>query len=140
MKLIFANLIIVLFTLSAFSQEEEIVVLKVNKDSIAKENPVYFNVDKMPEFNGGMEALFKFYQETSKYTVVKDEKGYKSVYFKIIININGQVTDFEILQGQSEMLDNETKRIVQQMPNWKPGKKNGEKVRVQKTLVINYDI
>ena len=139
MKLILTNFILLLFTLSVFSQEE-VVVLKVNKDSIAKENPVYSNVDKMPEFNGGMEALFKFYQETSKYTIVKDEKGYKSVYFKIIINIDGQVTAFEILQGQSEILNDETKRIVEQMPNWEPGKKKGKKVRVQKILVINYDI
>jgi len=140
MKYLFIFLNLVLFS-NLYSQNKETVTLKINRDSIYhKEAPVYFSVDEMPKFIGGAVGLIKFYQEHSDHVINAGKKNSNTVYYQIVINKDGSVSDFKIIRGCSKELDKETERIIKLMPKWKPGKKDGKFVRVQEILTISYCI
>ena len=50
------------------------------------------------------------------------------------------MVDPKIQQGVSPSIDAEAIRVVKSMPNWIPGEQRGQKVRVQYTLPINFNI
>ena len=98
-------------------------------------------VEKMPEFPGGVNELLKFIAKNVKYPedAVKENKQGR-VIISFVIDKNGKVVDPKIQQGVSHSIDAEAIRVVQSMPNWIPGEQRGQKVRVQYTLPINFNI
>ena len=59
-------------------------------------------------------------------------KGQKvQINYSLIIDRSGKVTDVEIIKGcEYPEINEEFKKILSEMPEWKPGKKNGVAVRV----------
>jgi protein TonB len=60
------------------------------------------------------------------------------VYLQFIVNTDGTISDIEVLREQNEWLVKEAKRVVKNMPKWKPGRQGGRKVRVIFTLPIHF--
>lgn len=115
-------------------------ILEVVIDDATGLEDVFFLVDKKPEFPGGRHGLLAFYRQSSTYEIVEEEAGTSSVYYRIIIEPDGSVSNFKILERQVEALNEETRRIVSMMPDWEPGIKDGKPVRVLINLSINYQI
>jgi len=98
-------------------------------------------VDEMPEYPGGMDAMFKFIGENLKYPASAKEKGIQgTVVISFIVNKDGSISDTEILRGIGGGCDEESLRIVNAFPAWKPGVNEGEKVRTQMRLPIMYKL
>jgi TonB family protein len=96
-------------------------------------------VEQMPEFPGGMEALMKYLQESVKYPKEAFEKGIQGrVVVQFVIEKDGSISEVEVIKKVNEHLDAEAVRVVNAMPKWKPGKQNGETVRVKYTLPISF--
>ena len=60
------------------------------------------------------------------------------VIVRFVIDEDGMVDDVVVVQKVSPRLDAEAVRVISQMPQWKPGKQNGEPVKVYFTLPINF--
>jgi len=103
------------------------------------EGEVFMIVEEMPEFPGGTAALQKYLAESVKYPVIAQENGIQGrVYVQFVINSKGEVTNATVLRGVDPSLDREALRVVQSMPNWKPGKQRNRPVRVSYTVPINF--
>ncbi len=102
---------------------------------------VYLQVETMPEFKGGHEQMIKYIIENVKYPEVAKKKGIQGkVYVQFIVDKNGKVCDALVLRGVQELLDQEALRVVNAMPDWKPGMDKGESVKVQFTMPINFKL
>lgn len=62
------------------------------------------------------------------------------VFVQFVVEKNGDVSNVVILRGVSDDLDKEAKRVVKNMPNWKPAKNNGKSVRTYVRLPINFEL
>ncbi len=103
------------------------------------EGEVFMIVEEMPEFPGGTAALQKYLAESVKYPVIAQENGIQGrIYVQFIINSKGEVTNATVLRGVDPSLDREALRVVQSMPNWKPGKQRNRPVRVSYIVPINF--
>ena len=61
---------------------------------------VLMEVEVMPEYPGGMEAMFKYIGENLKYPASAKEKGIEgTVVVKFVVNKDGSISDAEILKG-----------------------------------------
>jgi TonB family protein len=101
----------------------------------------YSNVDTLPEFQGGMGALYQFLGENIKYPKLSKLKGeHGRVYLNFIVEPDGSVTKCTVLWGPSELLNAEASRVVSIMPKWKPGIKDGKAVRVSYNLPIKFTL
>lgn len=92
-----------------------------------------------PEYPGGPTAMMKFIANNVQYpqsAIQNMEQG--KVYVQLVIEKDGSVTNVEVMRGVSEAIDREALRVVNKMPNWKPGEVNGKKVRVRQIIPISF--
>lgn len=94
-----------------------------------------------PEFPGGESAMIKFIQENVTYPEMSREMGEQgTVYVQFVVNTDGSIQNVKVLKGVSELLDKEAVRVIKKMPNWSPGKQNGEPIRVRYQIPIRFSI
>ncbi|MDZ7743140.1 MAG: M56 family metallopeptidase [Bacteroidota bacterium] len=102
---------------------------------------IYTVVEEMPGFKGGKEDLFKYLQENIQYPeTAKKDSIQGTVFISFVVGKKGEVENVEILRGVRKDLDQESIRVVSEMPNWEPGKQNGKVVRVMYNLPIKYKL
>ncbi len=96
----------------------------------------------MPEFvDGGMQGCLKFLMDNTKYPEqAKRDKISGKVSVKFVIEKDGSITNAKIARSASTLLDAEALRIVNNMPQWIPGKQRGKAVRVAYTLPISFSL
>jgi periplasmic protein TonB len=97
------------------------------------------NLQFMPEFPGGMDALEQYLQNNLEYPDQAYSIGLTGrVVVSFVIGKDGVIKDIKILQSLGFGCDEEAKRVVERMPKWKPGKQNGRDVAVRYTLPIRF--
>jgi periplasmic protein TonB len=105
------------------------------------DDQIYTVVEQQPEFPGGTEAMMKFIQRNMKYPPSARRMGTEGrVFIGFVVNNDGKIQDIQTVKGISTDCDNEAKRVVAMMPNWKPGKQNGRAVRVRFVLPVNFKL
>ncbi|WP_163265174.1 energy transducer TonB [Dysgonomonas sp. 216] len=101
----------------------------------------YVQVDVMPQFRGGHEALLKFIGRNLKYPQESIEKGIEGrVIVRFVVSAEGKVTDIVVMRGLDKACDAEAIRVVEAMPDWIPGMQDGKPVPVYFTLPVLYKL
>ncbi len=97
------------------------------------------HVEQMPVFPGGDAELMSFLKSNLSYPVVDLETGtHGTVTVRFVVNKDGSIGNIEILRSLSPGCDKEAIRVVKKMPDWIPGKQNGNPVRVYYTLPVRF--
>ena len=112
------------------------------KEEEEEEEVVFVVVEKMPEFPGGQQALFKYLSENVKYPVIAQENGIQGrVICQFTVNKDGSIVDVEVVRsGGDPSLDKEAVRVIKSMPKWKAGQQRGKPVRVKYTVPVNFKL
>ncbi len=111
-------------------------------------------VEEMPQFPGCEEVadpgkrnlcsqkkMLAFIYENVKYPKEAREAGTEGmVVVSFIVEKDGSIADAEIVRSIGSGCDEEVLRVVYLMPNWKPGKQNGKKVRVHYNLPVKFKL
>lgn len=98
---------------------------------------VFDVVEKMPEFPGGQQELMNFLMKNVKYPKEATDKGTQGrVVVQFVVNKDGSVVEPTVVKSVSPELDQEALRVVKMMPRWKPGRQNGEDVRVKYNIPV----
>ena len=117
---------------SVVSQPDTLVTSRL-KDKVA-DAVAHEGVDQSPEFPGGSEALRKYMKDNMRHPLVDTRSG--NVIIQFTVDEEGRVVNPKLLRGLDEEFDAEAIRLVEAMPRWKPGMKDGKPVPVQFTLPI----
>ena len=97
-------------------------------------------VDEMPEFPGGQQALFDYLASNVSYPLEADGAQGK-VVVTFIVETSGAISNVMIAKPSgNKFLDEEAIRVVQSMPNWKPGKLRGQVVRVKYSIPVMFSV
>ncbi|MFV0536715.1 MAG: energy transducer TonB [Dysgonomonas sp.] len=88
-----------------------------------------------PEFPGGMDSLFRFIRENLKY-LSPEPFSQARVAICFIITKEGKIAQPKVIKGIDPGLDEEAMRVVRLMPDWIPGRRNGEAVNVYFTMPV----
>ena len=106
--------------------------LKNAKNPAKKEENPHQDVYQNPEFKGGYEGLKKYFSNNINYPIEARELGIQGkVIVQFVVEKTGKVSSVKILNGIGGGCDEEAIRIVKNMPDWLPGKINGETVPVK---------
>ena len=112
--------------------------------TIPSKEDVLSDMEEMPKFPGGTEALKEYLDKNMKYPAEAKEKGTQGrVIVQFVIDEKGRVTSPKIARSVDPSLDTEALRLIENMPQWTPGKKTDEKgkskaVATQYTLPIAF--
>lgn len=98
-------------------------------------------VQEMPSFHGGDEAYFRYMKQNLKYPQWAREAGISGiVYVEFVIAADGFVTKASIKRGIGGGCDDEALRVVNNMPQWNPGRQLNIAVPVIMTLPVHFKI
>ena len=99
-----------------------------------------FGVDSVPEFEGGINALYRFVSSRLKYPEPAVERGKEgTVYVKFVVDEKGRVGNIILRNNLGFGLDEEAKRVVSMIPNFKsPAKLRGKPVKAYYSLPIRF--
>lgn len=105
-------------------------------------NKVFQFVEQMPQFPGGQDALMKYLHDHIHYPQAARENGIGgTVVVQFIVNTNGSISSIKTVGAEKGGgLEEESIRVVENMPDWEPGRQNGRKVAVQYSLPIRYQL
>ncbi len=104
-----------------------------------KKSTQKYEVEIMPEFPGGLDAMKDFLSKEINYPVEAQENGIAGkVFISFVVKKDGSINDAKIVRPIDKNLDAEALRVVKSMPKWTPGKDKGKLVDVEYTLPINF--
>ena len=95
----------------------------------------------MPSFPGGGEAIEKYLNDNIKYPKVARENDVQGrVEVSFVVERDGTLSNIRVARSVDPFLDKEAKRVILSMPRWKPGKKDGNEVRVRYKLPVTFSL
>ena len=93
--------------------------------------------EERPEFPGGEAALMRWLNYHIRYPVEAMQQGISgTVMVQFVIERDGSITNATIVRSPDPSLGREALRIINLMPNWHPGRHNGNAVRARFTLPV----
>ena len=99
----------------------------------------YDFVDVQPQFPGGERALMNYINQTREYPYhAYHNKIQGRVVCSFVVNIDGSISNVEVIKGVEESLNREAVRVISHMPKWKVGRIGGEVVPVHCILPIAF--
>ena len=121
-------------------EDEDFVEPNLLNDTLDGDE-IYQIVEEMPKFPGGEAELFHYISKNIHYPQKAREKGIQGrVFIGFIVEKDGSVSNVRNLRGIDSELDAEAISVVESMPKWKPGKHNGEFVRVSYQIPILFKL
>lgn len=131
-KLIILSLM-ALFGLTTVSAQKTVVAQKNQK--------VFDVVEQMPEYPGGIQALFDYLCQNVKYPADAEKQKIEGrVIATFVVETDGSISNIEVVKPAFPSLDAEAVRVLSGMPKWKPGMQSGKVVRVKYTVPINFNL
>ena len=133
-KLVFLFICIFLIQNHIFSQNE-----------LNQYNTVYVSaeVDTLPSYKGGEKELYQFINENFHPSQsIKRETGNSEqvIIVNLTIDTSGVIRNILYPQSCGTMVEQEFNRVINKMPVWNPGFKNGKKVITQIHFPIRFII
>lgn len=97
-------------------------------------------VDSIPRYPTGLADFMKWLNKYMVYPrICMERKQSGKVIVAFIVEPTGEVTDIRIIDGKIRELNHEVLRVLQTMPKWIPGKRNGKPIRSQVTLPVEFE-
>jgi TonB family protein len=97
----------------------------------------YTELEEMPEYIGGGQAIYRFLSKNVKYPKeAKRKRVQGTVKISFVINKEGKVENVSIIEGIGQGCDEEAVRAVSSMPQWKPGRQKGLPVVVKYAMPV----
>lgn len=139
---------ICLFALISCEQNEDMQLMQAmeneSDDVITKrlmKEGVFDVVEDMPLPQGGLEGWNEYLSENLKYPQAAREAGLEgTVYLVFTVTKEGALEQASVLRGPGEDLNQEALRMIEEAPNWIPGKQNGENLNVKMRLPIRFKL
>ena len=126
---------------------DDLNVVREHKDEIIveKKEPekekVFVAVEQMPQFPGGDAELMKFLSKNIKYPTMAMENNIQGrVVVQFVVTKTGAIGEVKVIRSVDRDLDREAIRVCKSLPNFIPGKMNGQAVNVWYTLPVNFKL
>ena len=95
-------------------------------------------LEKGPEFPGGPGAWAHFLGRYLQVPGELEPGEKKVVLINFMVDADGSVTRFTVVQSAGAAFDNEVIRVLKKMPRWKPALQNGHPVAVPFTQPVTF--
>lgn len=144
MKLI-SILILLLVASTAFGQ----VPQNIEKDSLVNDTTDIADApDIDPEFRGGYDKLSRYigkelkWDEVDKWTAKKNFSENNRIVVRFVVEKDGSLSHVHVESASAYCppCNKEAIRVIQAMPKWKPGQKNGRPVRTWVRIPIIFNM
>ena len=121
---------------------------KDNKEPAKPDKPVgndqdeiFFIVEDVPHFPGGIQALQEYLASNTHYPKEAKEEGISgTVWVRFTVDEDGIIKNIMLDKNIYPSLDKEALRVISSMPEWKPGEQRGKAVPVELVIPVEFKI
>ena len=99
--------------------------------------PSIYDRYEMPSFPEGEAAMMKFVSENFRYPANDSTNAQGRINLQFTVLSTGKIDSIKVLRSVTPDIDKEAIRVVESMPLWIPGKKDGELTDIRCQLPIN---
>jgi TonB family protein len=119
-----------------------IIPAPIVQDTIPhKTDKVFTEVEKVPEFPGGVAGFYKFLAQNIKYPAEMKSKGIQGrEIISFIVEEDGSLSNIHAVRSLDPTADEETIRVMALSPKWIPGMQNGSPVRTSYSVPVSYTL
>ncbi|HPZ74951.1 MAG: energy transducer TonB [Bacteroidales bacterium] len=130
------------FALTGFSQTK----IDSKIDSVSSDYELIDYIETSPQFPGGEDSLWCFIENNLDFKILNysNHQGKVLVFFEIdttgkVINVQTNPDYTQRLEWlvNDSLIENEIRRVIKLLPDWKPGLQINKPIRVQYILTIN---
>ena len=119
-----------------------VIDIKTKVTEAPSPDDVFALTEYMPQFPGGNTAFNKFFTEKIKIESTVNgerinEERFALLYF--IVEKDGSISNVDIVESKGIKFKEPIIELAKNMPNWEPGKHNGEPVRVRMQEVVRFN-
>ncbi|MBK7712477.1 MAG: TonB family protein [Bacteroidales bacterium] len=101
----------------------------------------FVQVEEMPIFPGGDEALLKYIAQNTNYPANARENSIQGrVIVRFCVTEKGSINKISVIQGVDPELDAEAIRVAGSLPTFKPGRQGGRNVPVWYMIPITFSL
>jgi protein TonB len=129
MRKFFGILFLLSIHLLVAQTKDSIRVVKIDENKIYSD---FSELTEKPEFPGGLQKFYMYL--ANHYRIPEGASG--KIIIEFIVEKNGSINEVKIKQDTNISMSEQTVRLFQASPNWKPGKINEIAVRTKYTLPI----
>ena len=116
------------------------VIVEEKKPEPVKEE-VFRAVEQMPTFPGGEAELMKWLRDHIQYPTVAMENNIQGrVVVQFVVTKTGKVGEVKVVRSVDRDLDKEAIRVCKSLPDFIPGRMNGQAVNVWYTLPVQFKL
>ena len=102
---------------------------------------VFVVVEEMPQFPGGDKALMEYINANIRYPESAKTNGTQGrVILRFAVMANGKIDQVSVLKKVDPDIDSEAKRVIETLPDWKPGKQGGRPVNVWYSVPVTFQL
>ena len=106
---------------------------------IPEDTTIYDTPEVMPSYPGDMTECYMFVARQMHYPEEAEEKGIEGrVLIRFVVEKDGRLTNFEVVESPDPLLSNEALRVLKQMPKWIPAKNKGKDVRCRYSMPVMF--
>ena len=88
-----------------------------------------------------MQGLIEYMAAETKYPEEAKNEGIKGICVaKFAVEPSGIISELEMVRTVHPLLDYESVRLIEEMPNWIPGTTNGKKTKTYQHLPIRFTL
>ena len=102
----------------------------------AEPNPVE-TAEIMPQYPGGVQALLSFLKKNIHSPNIEEGEDI-SVKIEFVVNYDGTLENFRVMQSGGDIFDIEVLRVFKKMPLWIPGKSKGKNIAVHYVVPVKF--
>jgi periplasmic protein TonB len=113
-------------------------IFRDDEDEVV-EDLVFDRPEIMPEFPGGLQALYAYLGRVINYPTMAANLNIEGVVFVgFVIERDGSVSNVHVIRGIGAGCDEEAVRAIENMPRWNPGQMGTQPVRVNYRLPVRF--
>jgi periplasmic protein TonB len=107
---------------------------------VKKDPPVVVEnlITRDASYPGGMESFTKFLKKNLETPGELEPGEKKKVYVRFVVDIEGIISNVQIIQSAGDQYDMEVLRVLKKMPKWVPAMQNGTKTAVNFTQAVTF--
>ncbi len=119
--------------------DKEEVELKNKVEAKAGEDDVYDVVEVTAKPEGDFEGFYSFLKNNMKYPNQAKRLGIEGkVFVQFVVDENGKLDDFKVLNGIGAGCDQEAVRAIKDAPDWTPALANNKRVKQRIVIPVNF--
>ena len=114
---------------------------QVTDESAPQSKKVYRSVDQMPQFPGGEAGLMRYLQSNINYpaNAAMNNIGGR-VILQFVVEKDGHIGEVKVVRSIDPEIDAEAVRVVKSLPDFIPGRLDGEPVAVWYTIPVSFKV